>query len=72
MATIILPGKKSLTVEGLPTLGDLKAQGLVPDACSLVRKDAQSGAVRQLQDTDSLGGEDLVFAVPRHIQGEIG
>jgi len=69
MATIILPGKKSLTIEGGQTLADLKQQGLVPPACSLVRKDPQTGAVRQLQETDRVGGEDLIFAVPRHIQG---
>ncbi len=69
MATIVLPGKRQVTVEGQPTLGDLKRQGLVPQACQLVRKDAQTGAVRQLADADPVAGDDLVFAVPRHIQG---
>ena len=40
MATIVLPGKKQVTVEGQPTLADLKRQKLVPEACQLVRKDA--------------------------------
>lgn len=69
MATIVLPGKKSLTIDGAQTLADLKQQGLVPQACSLVRKDPATGAVRQLQDTDPVGGDELVFAVPRHVQG---
>ena len=70
MATIILPGKKSLTVDGRPTLGDLKAQGVVPGTLQLVRKDANGTAVRQLQDHDTVGDDDLVFSVPRHVQGE--
>lgn len=72
MATIVLPGKKSLTIAGGQTLADLKQQGLVPPACSLVRKDPQTGAVQQLQETDPVAGEDLIYAVPRHIQGSAG
>lgn len=69
MAKIFLPGKKSITIDGEPTLGDLKRQNLVPGDYRLVRKDAQTGAMRQLQDTDPVAGEDLVYAVPRHVQG---
>lgn len=69
MAKIFLPGKQSLTIEGQPTLGDLKRQNLVPGDYRLVRKDAQTGAMKQLQDTDPVAGDDLVYAVPRHVQG---
>lgn len=71
MAKIVLPGKKSVTVEGRPTIGDLKRQGLVPPEYALVRKDA-TGTVRQVRDDEPVGGEDFVFAVPRHVQGASG
>jgi hypothetical protein len=69
MAKIFLPGKNSITVEGQPTLGDLKRQGLIPGEYRLVRKDPQTGALRQLQDSDPIAGDDLVHATPRHVQG---
>jgi hypothetical protein len=69
MATIVLPGKKAVMVDRPQTLADLKQQGLVPPSFQLVRKDPQTGAVRQLQDSEAVAGDDLVFAVPRHIQG---
>ncbi len=72
MATIVLPGKKQVTVQDRVTLGDLKLQGLVPAACQLVRKDPRTGAVRQLADAEVVTGDDLVFAVPRHVQGAAG
>jgi len=68
MATIVLPGKKSVTIEGQPTLADLKQQALVPAAYRLVRKDS-AGVVRELRDDEPVGGEDVVFAVPSHRQG---
>lgn len=69
MATIVLPGKKSLTIEGGQTLADLKQQGLLSQTYRLVVKDPQTGAVRQLQETDPIAGEDLIYAIPRHVQG---
>jgi hypothetical protein len=72
MATIILPGKKSVKVQERQTPRELKLQGLLPEACRLVRKDPQTGAIRQIQDADPIAGEDLVFAVPRHVQGDDG
>ncbi len=66
---IVLPGKKSRTLEGQLTVGELKARGLIPKEYSLARKDPETQAVQQLKDEDLVGANDLVYGVPRHIQG---
>lgn len=68
MAKIVLPGKKEMTVEGPMTLGQLKQQGVVPATYHVARKDS-TGTLRQMTDSDPVAGEDIVFAIPHHVQG---